>query len=373
MTSISEADAAIDAELDGLELVSAGAAPVGDIVDAADTPCTADEARALIRRAVNAANDFYSAIAELLSRQGHAALGYDSPRQMISQELSGMLVNPRTGKPVSDTHLRRMTRVAWLAWSIAQNTGVDMSELKISERAVRSISAAAAGLDDVDLIDDITARMAEIGPDGPDEVNDIINGALTSYNERREQDVDNDPDLDDGSGEGGEQAAAGRRPAGGGGGDGAGFHADAGGAGGVETEPDSDGHGDGEAAAPADAQPAAPRPAASLTEIFDTGLPDGVEASVSDSEVYSVLSHMRTAADVRRVLADITRIHALLPEITKIRKQVPHIIDAIDDDELAAIETELRSTDSAVEWAAEARQVISDGLEEVQIRLDEAI
>ena len=34
--------------------------------------------------------------------------------------------------------------VAWLAWSIAQNTGVDMSELKISERAVRSISAAAA-------------------------------------------------------------------------------------------------------------------------------------------------------------------------------------------------------------------------------------
>lgn len=370
MTAIADADAAIDAELDKIELVSPATA--GEVVDPAHTPCTRAEAQSLIARAVTAANDFYVAIAELLSRDGHVALGYDSPRQMMARELSGMLVNPRTGKPVSETHLRRMTRVAWLAWSIAQNTGIDMDKLHITERDVRSISAASAGDDDRDLIEDITARLAETAEESPDKVSEIISESLSTYEERKARGATGARGADTGGRSGmGTDGAGGYQRAGG-------------------DYLDDDDSDDYEPGARNSEQPAtdsdtareedsgqspapAPSPAASVASIFDTALPEGVEAGLSDLDVNSALAHLRTAADVRRVMHDITAIHALMPEITKIAKQVPHIIDAIDDDELAALENELRSTDAAVEWAAQSRQVIVDALTEVDTRYREAI
>lgn len=367
MTStIADADAAIDDELDQIELVQA--APNAEVVSAADTPCTAEEARALIRRAVNAANEFYSAIAELLSRQGHTALGYDSPRQMIARELSGMLVNPRTGKPVSDTHLRRMTRVAWLAWSIAQNTGIDMDQLQISERDVRSISAASAGPDDSDLIDDINARLAEVSTDAPDEVNDIIAESLSSFEQRKaageigSRGSAGEPETSAGtSGQPQEQAPRASDEPDGAVGAGVDEHDQ------VPVQVDPAVSGD-------DKLPAAPAPktpAASVASIFDTELPEGVEGTVSDTAIESALAHMRTAADVRRVMADITRIYQLLPTLTEIKDKVPHIVDAVDDDDLAALTEQIRSTDQAVDWAATARTVLAEALHEVDVRNEE--
>lgn len=369
-TAIDDADAAIDADLAEMALVDqAPAATDGEVVDIASTPCTAEEARELIGKAVTAANDFYEAVGELLSRKGHVALGYDSPRQMLSRELAGMLHNPRTGQPLSDTHLRRMTRVAWLAWSIAQSTGIDMSQLHITERQVRSISAASAGADDTDLIEDIKDRLTELDPKGPDQVNDIIGDALESFEERaarKEQQQAGPPDrgddVDDGS----------TRPSGGtsDGGSAREGQASRPRADSVEDEDDlDDGIDDVPAEAPSSAPPA-PKP--SVTSIFDTAMPEGA-TEVSDFDVSSALVHMRTAADVRRAMHDAVRILEMLPAIAKIEKTVPHVIDAVDDDDLDAIRKELTGTEAATKWATKTLAVIAEALEEVDTRIDEAV
>ncbi|KJR10478.1 hypothetical protein [Gordonia sihwensis] len=371
-SAIDDADAAIDADLAEMELVDQAPATDGEVVDIASTPCTEEEARALIKKAVTAANTFYEAVGELLSRKGHVALGYDSPRQMLSRELAGMLQNPRTGEPISDTHLRRMTRVAWLAWSIAQSTGIDMSMLHITERQVRSISAASAGADDTDLIDDIKDRLTELKPTGPEQINDIITDRLETYEERtarKEQQAsvpahaDNDDDDDEaGAPSGGPSGGGSPR-------DGRASRPRADSTDDGDVDMDDDGIDDVPAEAPV---PAPPAPKPSVTSIFDTAMPEGA-VEVSDFDVSSALVHMRSAADVRRAMHDAVRILELLPEIAKIEKSVPHVIDAVDDDDLDAIRKELTGTEAATKWATKTLAVIAEALEEVDTRIDEAV
>lgn len=382
--TITDADAAIDAEIDAIDQLVDKAPAVtshdeGTIVDAASSPCNAEEARALIRRAITASTDFYDAIDELLTRQGHVALGYDSPRQMLSRELAGMLTNPRTGKPVSDTHLRRMTRVAWLAWSIAQTTDIDMSKLSLTERSVRSISAAAAGVNDVDLIDEIHTRLTEVGAEGPDQVNEIVHDVLANFEEgqaTKDREPQKKPapatpdddydDLDDDAGGGPSRApgagTGGQPPEQGGRG---------------RPDPTSGNHDepdDTDLATGPGAEAETPTPPAppSVTSLFDTAMPAGIEPA-SDYDVSSVLTHMRSAADVRRAMTEAVRILNLMPEITKIQKSVPHVIDAIDDDDLDAIREELTGTEKSVKWATKTLEVIAAAIEEVDVRIDEAI
>lgn len=365
--TITDADEAIDADLEEMQLVDQSPATEGTVVDIGSTPCTADEARALIGKAASAANDFYEAVGELLSRKGYLALGYDSPRQMLSRELAGVLTNPRTGKPLSDTHLRRMTRVAWLAWSIAQTTGIDMSQLQITERQVRSISAASAGVDDLDLIEDINGRLMEVGANGPDQVNEIVENAISTYVERQSHP---DPDEDDEADLEGPTPRGGSNPS-----DGAASSSDQNSKPGAKATPGGGGDDDyeeGEDDVPADRPPAPPAPKPSVTSLFDTEMPDSVPV-VSDFDVSSALVHMRTAADVRRVMQDAVRILDLLPTIAKIEKTVPHVIDAIDDDDLDALRNELVGTERATKWATQTLDVITAALTEVDIRIDEAI
>lgn len=369
--TITDADAAIDADLADLQLVDAAPAAEGPVVDVASTPCSAEEARTLIGRAMTAANDFYAAIGELLSRNGHVALGYDSPRQMLSQELSGMLTNPRTKQPLSDTHLRRMTRVAWLAWSISQATGIDVNDLEIPERQLRAISAASAGTDDADVIEDISDRLSESGVREPGEVNNVIREQLSTYPERAAKGAVGSK-RDDGA----EQDDAGRgvdspgQPhSGSGGADRSG--SSPGGAADASRDYEDESGDDGPADAPLTA-PDPPKPPPSVTSFFDTAVPDGVP-TVSDLDVSSALTHMRTAADIRRAMLDAVRILELLPAIAKIEKSVPHVIDAIDDDDLDAIRKELTGTETATKWATTTLAVIAEALEEVDTRIDEAI
>lgn len=68
---------------------------------------------------------------------------------------------------------------------------------------------------------------------------------------------------------------------------------------------------------------------------------------------------MRTASDLRRVMHDIGRIYELLPAIVDIQSGVPHVVDAIDDDELAAFKSELFGRDEAMTWVEQARTTIA--------------
>ena len=403
-TTTADADAEIDAAVDEVEATdsAAGAALVnsttvhGEVAEHSTTPCSADEARQLIATAIAAANTFQETISTLLSRKAHVALGYTTPSEMILRELSGSVINPRTKKPITNTHLRRMTRVAMLLWHVADNTGLDVTELSVPEYAVRSVATSEAGVGDMELVDVITQRIDELKATGPDEVSKIIIDCARDYPAAkakaaaeaaareaekdsvstgsaeesadqagaRADDVDDD-DLDDDDEAGVDAENA--RPKG------TNLAASAGGG---PTEP-APAAGKDERPAPSDSDDSDPAPAPeapiSVTSVFDTEIPEGLDVSVSDFETSRALEHMRTAVDVRRVVNDINRIFELLPTLTEIRNKVPHIIDSFDDPELDALKAELETSDSAVDFAAQARTVIADALSEVQLRYDEAI
>lgn len=402
-TTTADADAEIDAAVDEVEATgsAAGAALVnsttvhGEVAEHSTTPCSADEARQLIATAIAAANTFQETISTLLSRKAHVALGYTTPSEMILRELSGSVVNPRTKKPITNTHLRRMTRVAMLLWHVADNTGLDVTELSVPEYAVRSVATSEAGVGDRELVDVITQRIDELKATGPDEVSKIIidcardypaakakaaaeaaareaemdSGSTGSAEEspgRPEDYVDVDDDELDGDDEAGVVGERDRPK-------GTNLAASAGGG---PTEPAAAAEKD-ERPAPSDSDDSDPAPAPeapiSVTSVFDTEIPEGLDVSVSDFETSKALEHMRTAVDVRRVVNDINRIFELLPTLIEIRNRVPHIIDSFDDPELDALKAELEISDSAVEFAAQARTVIADALSEVQLRYDEAI
>lgn len=364
------------AQLADLADVEPGTTIHGEVVDTTTTPCSADEAKELISKAITAADEFQSAVAELLSRQAHIALGYDSPRDMIIDQFSGALLNPRTKKPLSRTHLRRLARVTWVMWVVASHTQVDIGDINLSENALRSISSAESGLEDRDLIDAMLKRIDQLGVSGPDGINEVLNEAVHNWSDFKETVAQNDSDDNapstDASGEEADGAddsteLAASKPAGPG-------SQPSGGQQDRSPSPDTKHRdtADDEAGAGEDAGDDLDD-AQSLISVFEDSIPDGLENRISDLDVNAALAHMRTAADVRRALRDIAAIYALLPTITSIRKDVPEIIDNIDDDELAALRAELATGNEAVDWAEKARAVIAESLSEVQIRFDTAI
>ena len=394
--SIDAADAAIDAAVDTLpaadvEYADTASAPSnsadaeavnGEIASPKDTPCNPDEARALIRKAITAANDFQSAVGELLARRAHIALGYDTPSRMIVHEFSGNLINPRTNKPITDNYLHRMARVAMLLWHVADVTGYQIGDLSLSEHALRQVSQASGGVNDVDLNDEIRARLQQFDtPPTVAQVDEVVLGTIHDFAARGKNPPEPEPatasaDVDDDAG--GDQPVGGDSPGGAGGGPQP--------AATPTTTDDTDDLDDVQADGPsitlestpadvaADGQSAEPSvPTPSVSGAFDIALPDDFAAQISDLDMTSALQHVRTAADVRRVLRDIGRIYELLPKIVDVKKQVPHIVDAIEDAELDALRAELDTTSEAVDWAEQARAVIAEALSEVQIRYDETI
>lgn len=393
-STTADADAEIDATVDEVEATgsAAGAALAnstvgGEIAEHSTTPCSPDEARALIATAISAANTFQETITELLSRQAHLALGYTTPSEMILRELSGSVVNPRTKRPMTNTHLRRMTRIAMLLWNVADITGLDAAELSVPEYTLRSVATSEAGVGDMELVDVINQRIQELKATAPDEISQIIVDCARNYPEAKAAaaeaakqkeldpaepssenppttyDVDDD-DYDDGDDEGAEDV----RPKGGN------LAASAGGASDAAAATDQGSRTpqrDTTDGSTSDSPP--PEPPISVSSVFDTEIPEGLDVSVSDFETGKALEHMRTAIDVRRVINDINQIFALLPTLTEIRNKVPQIIDSFDDPELTALQDEFETSDRAIEFAAQARTVIADALTEVQTRFDEAV
>lgn len=367
--SIDAADAALDAAVANLPDSSEGVD--GEVAELSSTPCNEDEARALIHKAKSAANQLEAAVIELLQRRAYVALGYASPREMIVREFSNSITNPRTGKPLTDNYLHRVARVMMLLWQVAEVTGVDMAELRLSEGTLRQVSRDVGGVNDVDLLDVIGERVAELEDPNVDNVNATVESTVR---EAAGSDVplkpSTPPSSESEASEASEASDVGELPTLG----------DA-------TVPQSPDDEDGDAEADDSQSAPPPRPSdtanssptgdgaqpPSATSVFDTEIPEGIAEGISEFDVASALEDCRTAGDVRRILRSIAEVVKQLPPIIKISKQVPQVVDAVSDTELEDLEQELGAGGDAITLCKQALEVIAAAIDEVHVRNDEAL
>ncbi|NLE82745.1 MAG: hypothetical protein GX610_24860, partial [Rhodococcus sp.] len=199
MSVSDEIDAAVAAAVGDIDVLDP------DIRSADEGPCSPEEARALIGKAIDAADTFQSTMRELFRRRAHEALGYPTPREMLLGEFKGSLINPRTGAPYGDSHVHRMARVAWLTWAVAERTGIDMTELDIPERPLREISQGVDRVGDRDLVDRIADRVEEVSrgkrataDDVSGVIDDVVNEAAGRTPRRERDPGDVRPEVPDG-------------------------------------------------------------------------------------------------------------------------------------------------------------------------------
>jgi hypothetical protein len=365
MSVVDDVDVVIGKALDG-KRSGISAADHADIAAPNEGPCSREEAQQLIAQAIQAADTFQTVMMELFSRKAHVALGYSTPREMLLSEFKDTIINPGTGRPYSDSHLHRMARVAWLAWAIAERTGVDMTELRIPERPLREISSGYGGSKDRDLVDEIERRVADVAADqdaAPDLVDSIINDVLNEASGRAprpERDPDSIPpsapdgDFDSiqGEGEFGGRSASTRTSKSVG--DDHGDFDDDGG----------DGDGAGAVAAFTGADRNAGEPA--LPPLPPAGATSGLNMSAA-------LKSLRESGDFTRTLQEVISIGERLPNVIDVEAKLPEFLDAIDDSELQSFKALLERGRTLIEFAESATMAIDKIIEETDNRLDEAL
>lgn len=334
-----------------------------DIAGPNEGPCSREEAQQLIARAIQAADTFQTVMMELFSRKAHVALGYSTPREMLLSEFKDTIINPSTGRPYSDSHLHRMARVAWLAWAIAERTGVDMTELRIPERPLREISSGYGGSKDRDLVDEIERRVSDVASDqdaAPDLVDSIINDVLNEASGRaprsgRDPDSippsvpDGDFDSIQGEGEFGGRSASTRAP-----------------------KPASDDY-DGDDLEDDGASAVAAFNGADRTSGEPALPPLPPAAATSGLDMGAALKRLRESADFTRSLQEIISIGERLPNVIDVEAKLPEFLDAIDDSELQSFKTLLERGRTLIAFAESATKAIDKIVDETDNRLDEAL
>jgi hypothetical protein len=359
-------DAAIAEALGDSAVASNGDYP--DITAPGEGACSREEARALIAKAIGAAETFQSVMMELFSRKAHVALGYSTPREMLLCEFKDTILNPATGKPYSDSHIHRMARVAWLAWAIAERTGVDMADLRIPERPLREIASGFGGRNDRDLVDEIEQRVALVAQDkdaAPDLVDSVINDVLNEASGRsprlpRDPDSippeapDGDFDSIQGEGEFGGRASKPKR----------------------RTADDDVEDADGIDSRPSD-RTSGESPSA-LSAFGDTSNTDSHQAPPLPTppgglDMGAALKALRESGDFTRTLQEIISIGERLPQVAAVEAKLPEFLDALDDSELAGFKSLLSRTTEFLDAAESAKRAIDAVLAETDVRIDETL
>lgn len=362
MSVVDDVDITIGKTLDASRS-DLGLAGHADIAGPNEGPCSREEAQQLIAQAIQAADTFQTVMMELFSRKAHLALGYSTPREMLLSEFKDTIINPATGRPYSDSHLHRMARVAWLAWAIAERTGVDMTELRIPERPLREISSGYGGSKDRDLVDEIERRVTDVAADqdaAPDLVDSIINDVLNEASGRAprpERDPDSIPpsapagDFDSiqGEGEFGGRSASTRNPKP---------------AGDDVDDYDGDDDDGGAVAAFTGADRNASEP--TLPPLPPAGTTSGLDMSAA-------LARLRETSDFTRTVQEIISIAERLPNVIDVEAKLPEFLDAIDDSELQSFKSQIERGRTVIELAQSAIQAIDKIVEETDNRLDDAL
>lgn len=138
----------------------------GEVAD-----CTADEARALVGKAIAAIMTINETMEAIIRRRAWLALGYDDPRTFWIKEFGPKSENPA----FSVAQVYRTARVLGLVYEIQQRLGDAEVVVSITERALRSIPAGPEGVNDVALVDAIEAGVAQLGDDfTPEDVQDVV-------------------------------------------------------------------------------------------------------------------------------------------------------------------------------------------------------
>lgn len=363
MSMTDEIDAAVAAAAGGLDIAE------GDVRAAGEGPCSPDEARELISKAIDAADTFQSTMRQLFVRRAHEALGYPTPREMLLSEFRGSLINPRTGAPYGDSHVHRMARVAWLTWAVAERTGVDMTELEIPERPLREISPGVDRAGDRDLVDQIADRVDQIARGKhatADDVSGVIDDVINENAGRKPRAL---PDPDDvppeapsgdfdsiqGEGEFGGRAVSPRKPA-------------------TSNDEDVDG---------SYSPDSGPQPAhgggqnGAATAAFEGGgnenlppVPPGAHDG-THLDMKSAMTALREHGDFVRHLQDINSIGERLPDVAAVRSKLPDFLDAVDDTELHAFRSQVAAAKDFLEEAIAAKSALDAVLEESDFRIDD--
>ncbi|UTM40081.1 hypothetical protein MX572_25890 (plasmid) [Rhodococcus pyridinivorans] len=367
MSVTDEIDAAVAAAAGGLDVLDP------DVRSASEGPCSPEEARALISKAIDAADTFQSTMRELFRRRAHEALGYPTPREMLLGEFKGSLINPRTGAPYGDSHVHRMARVAWLTWAVAERTGVDMTELAIPERPLREISPGVDRAGDRDLVDRIADRVADVArskratADDVSEVIDEVINEAAGRTPRRERDPDDTrPEVPEGNftsiqgeGEFGGRAVSPRN------GSKTGFDDDVDG----DYDDGAPGRPAGSGRVPAGTGGAAADAFGDPSDFVPPTPPGMADGALLD--MGAAMAALREHGDFVRTLEDINAIGERLPTVTAVRDKLPDFLDAVDDSELHSFKQQLVAAREFIDNAIEAKRAVDAVLEETEFRIDD--
>lgn len=146
-------------------------------------PLTSEQAEKLLAKAFRAATSFADVMKQIIVKKAWEPLGYSDPRHMMKERFIGKLVNPQTGEPFSDGHIRRMANVAWVVWSLSENTGMDPKELHISAYALARIPSGLNGTTHDELVQTVLDEVERRGADTVEEVQEIMDATLEASTE----------------------------------------------------------------------------------------------------------------------------------------------------------------------------------------------
>jgi hypothetical protein len=129
---------ALDAEtVDAAGVVPDGAAAALTEVAARRLWTTAVQSYALIEQHLQTLD---AALSEFVAGRGWEPMGYASPDLMVRGERDTLL-NPTTGRPLSDASVNRLARWVAMMHGIAEATGVKATELDFPARVLRALPA----------------------------------------------------------------------------------------------------------------------------------------------------------------------------------------------------------------------------------------
>lgn len=133
---------------------------------------------------------------QIIVKKAWEPLGYSDPRHMMKERFIGKLVNPQTGEPFSDGHIRRMANVAWVVWSLSENTGMDPKELHISAYALARIPSGLNGTTHDELVQTVLEEVERRGAETVEEVQEIIDATLEASTEAGAVTLPTEPSSD---------------------------------------------------------------------------------------------------------------------------------------------------------------------------------
>lgn len=141
--------------------------------------CDEDQARDLVSQVRSALEQFDNAIQAIIRLRAWEPLGYDNPRDFVLAEF-GPTDDPDASGRVSRVHAYRLARLAMFMYGLSTRIGDEAAAVELSERALRSLPSGTGGENDLEVLERVESRVADLGHDpSPDEAQQLLDEELT--------------------------------------------------------------------------------------------------------------------------------------------------------------------------------------------------